>query len=244
MEKLRGRVRLTGAAMWVTLAATVVVGACANGGDSGSAATSDAASQVGEQPATEAGGSESGQSVEQPAGEVDMELATRGGELFTQKGCVACHKIGEGRLVGPDLMGVTERRSFEWIYAMVTTPDSMLQNDSTAKALFAEYFTPMPDQKVQPDEGEALYEYLRARTEGVMQSSSVSGSDADVAMAGHRHRRGAGMQGRGRMRQRFAAGDDEPGAGRGPRAGRGPPAGQGPGEGRGRRHPQHQRTSF
>jgi mono/diheme cytochrome c family protein len=224
--------------MWVTLAATVVVGACANGGDSGSAATSDAASQVGEQPATEAGGSESGQSVEQPAGEVDMELATRGGELFTQKGCVACHKIGEGRLVGPDLMGVTERRSFEWIYAMVTTPDSMLQNDSTAKALFAEYFTPMPDQKVQPDEGQALYEYLRARTEGVMQSSSVAGSEADVAMVGHRHRRGAGMQRQRGMRQHSAAGGDEPGAGRGPREGRGPRAGHG------RRHQHHQGTSF
>jgi hypothetical protein len=135
-------------------------------------------------------------------------------------------------------MGVTERRSFEWIYAMVTAPDSMLQNDSTAKALFAEYVTQMPDQKVQPDEGRALYEYLRARTEGVIQSSAVSGSEADVAMAGHRHRRGAGMQGRGRMRQRFAAGDAEPGAGRGP------PAGQGPGVGRGRRHQHHQGTSF
>jgi mono/diheme cytochrome c family protein len=235
MNKLRGRVRLTGAALWVTLAATVVVGACANGGDSDSAATSGEQSQTGEQPAAEAGGSESGQSVEQPTGEVDMELAARGGELFTQRGCVACHKIGEGRLVGPDLMGVTERRSYEWIYAMVTAPDSMLQNDSTAKALFAEYFTPMPDQKVQPDEGEALYEYLRARTEGVLQSSEVSGSGADVAMAGHR--RGAGMQGRGRMRQSSATGDETNG-GRGPRAGRGPR------DGRGRRHQHHQGTSF
>jgi len=192
MEKLRGRVRLTGAALWVTLAATVVAGACANGGDSDSAPAPGAASRASEQPAAEAGGLESGSSVEQPSGEVDMELATRGGELFTKKGCVACHKIGDGRLVGPDLMAVTERRSYEWIYAMVTAPDSMLQNDSTAKALFAEYFTPMPDQKVQPDEGQALYEYLRARTEGVMQSSSVAGSEVDVAMTGHRHRRGAG----------------------------------------------------
>lgn len=238
MNKLRGRIRVTGAAVWITLAVTVVAGACADSGDSDSAATSDAASRVGEQPAAEAGGSESGQAVEQPAGEVDMQLAARGGELFTQKGCVACHKIGEGRLVGPDLMGVTERRSYEWIYAMVTAPDSMLQNDSTTKALFAEYFTPMPDQKVQPDEGRALYEYLRARTEGVMQSSAVSGSGAEVAMVGHRLRRGAGMQGRGRMRQRLAAGADVPAAGSGQGAGRGPSAGHG------RRHRHHQGTSF
>lgn len=199
MSKLRGRVRVTGAAVWVTLAVTVVAGACANGGDSDSA-TPGAAVRGDAQPPGETEGAEPGGSVQQPAGEVDMELAARGGELFTKKGCVACHKIGEGRLVGPDLMGVTERRSYEWIYAMVTAPDSMLQNDSTAKALFVEYFTPMPDQKVQPDEGQALYEYLRARTEGVMQSSSVAGSETDVAMAGHRHRRGAGMQGRRGMR--------------------------------------------
>ncbi|MEJ2369304.1 MAG: c-type cytochrome [Gemmatimonadales bacterium] len=236
MNRFSERIRVTGAAVWMTLAAAVVVGACANGGDSAST-PSDAASRVGEQPAAEAGGGESGQSVEQPAQEVDVQLATRGEGLFTQRGCVACHKIGEGRLVGPDLMGVTERRSYEWIHAMITAPDSMLQNDSTAKALFAEYFTPMPDQKVQPAEARALYENLRARTEGVMPSSAVSGSGADMAMVGHRHRHGAGMQGRMRMRRMLAVGDDQPG-GPGPRAGRGPPAGHG-----GQHH--HQRgTSF
>lgn len=237
MNKLRGRARVAGAAIWVTLAVTVMAGACPNSGDSDPAATSGAAVQGDEQPPAGAGGTEPAGSVRQSAGEVDMELAARGGELFTRKGCVACHKIGEGRLVGPDLMGVTERRSYEWIYAMVTAPDSMLRSDSTAKALFAEYFTPMPDQKVQPDEGQALYEYLRARTEGVMPSSATSGSSGDVAMAGHRHRGGAGMQGRRRMRRGFAASEEQT-------AVRGQRAGRGPGAGHGRRHQHHQGTSF
>ena len=235
MNDSRERLR-AGAAMWTLVAVMAVTGACANSGDGDAAATSGAAPAAGEQPPP-AGESETGGSVEQPPGEIDMELAVRGGELFTSKGCVACHKIGEGRLVGPDLMGVTERRSYGWIYAMVTAPDSMLQSDSTAKALFAEYFTPMPDQRVQPEEGRALVEYLRARTEGVMQSSSISGSEADVAMVGHRHRRGAGMRRQGRMRQQAGERRDEPSAGRGPSAGWGPRAGHG------RRH-HHHRTSL
>ena len=96
---------------------------------------------------------------------MDAQLAALGEQLFADRGCVACHKFGEGKFVGPDLEGVTARRSFDWLYAMMTAPDSMLQSDSTAKALFAEYLTPMPNQKVQPDEARALYEYLRARTE-------------------------------------------------------------------------------
>ena len=78
---------------------------------------------------------------------------------------MACHKIGEGRLVGPDLAGVTDRRSFTWIYSMMMNPDSMLRSDSTAQGLLGEYFTPMPNQKIQPEEARALYEYLRTQNE-------------------------------------------------------------------------------
>jgi cytochrome c2 len=112
-----------------------------------------------------AGSEQPGLPVGEPSGAIDQELASQGEDLFTRRGCVACHKIGEGRLVGPDLASVTDRRSFTWIYSMITNPDSMLKSDSTAQRLFAEYFTPMPNQKVQPEEARALYEYLRERNE-------------------------------------------------------------------------------
>lgn len=239
MNKARARVRADGAAPWFLVAAVAVVGACAQGGDSGSAATSDAPAAAVEQPA----GSErseppgSGASTDRQTEPVDVALASEGEQLFSRRGCVACHKIGAGRLVGPDLMGVTERRSYDWIFAMVTAPDSMLQSDSIARALYAEYFTPMPNQKVEPQEARALYEYLRARTEGVMQSSAVSAPNADVAMGGRRHRHGTGMGSRGPMRA-MAARTDEQGAGRGPPAGRGARAGHGG------RHRHHQSTSL
>lgn len=101
----------------------------------------------------------------QPTGPVDEELAERGEEFFQSRGCVACHKIGEGQLVGPDLAGVTERRSYEWTLAMITNPDSMLRTDSIARQLLSEYFTPMSDQGVTAEEARALWEYMRHEDE-------------------------------------------------------------------------------
>jgi len=100
-----------------------------------------------------------------PTGPIDQGLATRGETLFQTKGCIGCHTIGDGRLTGPDLQGVVERREYGWIMAMVTNPDSMLREDATARQLFAEYMTPMVNMGVTRDEARALYEYLRSRSE-------------------------------------------------------------------------------
>lgn len=102
--------------------------------------------------------------VEAPAGPVDEELAERGERLFNEKGCVGCHTIGKGRLTGPDLAGVHERRSFEYFYLQVTNPDSMTRNDPVARQLLNEYMTPMPDLGIRPDEARALYEHVRAES--------------------------------------------------------------------------------
>ena len=74
----------------------------------------------------------------------------KGEELFASKGCVACHKIGGGKLVGPDLKGVTARRDETWLKKMILHPDVMLKEDEAAKKLLAEHLTPMPNQNVDP----------------------------------------------------------------------------------------------
>ena len=100
-----------------------------------------------------------------PSGPVDHELADRGESLFRAKGCNGCHTIGGGRLTGPDLAGVTERREYGWALAMITKPDSMIKTDPTARQLFAEYMTPMLNMNITPDEARAIYEYLRGEGE-------------------------------------------------------------------------------
>lgn len=98
-----------------------------------------------------------------PSGPVDPASAEHGEHLFTAKGCVGCHTIGGGRLTGPDLKGVAERRSYDWIVAMITNPDSMLRHDPVAKQLLAEYLTPMLSTNTTPEEALLIYEYLRSK---------------------------------------------------------------------------------
>ncbi|MBI3982759.1 MAG: cytochrome c [Gemmatimonadetes bacterium] len=96
-----------------------------------------------------------------PTGPVDSVLAERGKTSFQMKGCIGCHTIGGGKLTGPDLQGVTERREFAWVMAMVLNPDSMLKTDPVARQLFAQYMTPMVNMGVSREEARALFEYLR-----------------------------------------------------------------------------------
>lgn len=74
----------------------------------------------------------------------------KGQEFFASKGCTACHKVGGGKLVGPDLKGVTARRTETWIKSMILRPDIMVKEDEVAKKLLAETFVPMPNQNVDP----------------------------------------------------------------------------------------------
>lgn len=94
---------------------------------------------------------------------VDPALAERGESLMQSKGCIACHTIGGGRLVGPDLAGVTERRDDAFIIGMITNPDSMLVNNETAKKLLAEYFTPMANQGIGREDARALLAYFKRK---------------------------------------------------------------------------------
>ena len=78
------------------------------------------------------------------ADEIDIDLAKQGEEVYV-KMCSACHKP-EKRFIGPAPKGIMERRSPEWIMNMILNPDEMVQKDPIAKALLAEYLSPMANQ--------------------------------------------------------------------------------------------------
>ncbi len=64
---------------------------------------------------------------------------TRGEKLFKPY-CAACHSIGAGVVVGPDLKGVTERRKEDWLKSFISNPGRMLrEKDPTTVELVAKF---------------------------------------------------------------------------------------------------------
>lgn len=90
---------------------------------------------------------------------VDPMMADVGAELF-RRNCVACHSLGGGSVVGPDLRGVTTRRSPAWIRGMIARPDSMLRVDSVAQALLVHYQVPMLNRELDAARVRAVMEFL------------------------------------------------------------------------------------
>jgi cytochrome c2 len=91
--------------------------------------------------------------------------AKAGHDLFVKRSCSMCHTIGKGRLAGPDLKGVTERRSSEWLHKWLSNTSEMLASDSTAKALLAENRgIKMPNVKLTEPEIENVLAYITSES--------------------------------------------------------------------------------
>jgi cytochrome c2 len=84
----------------------------------------------------------------------------RGKSVFASKGCGVCHAIGK-KLAGPDLAGVTARRSNEWLTRWLKETDVMLETDSTAMALLKDYKgLKMPKQPLTDQDVAAVIAYI------------------------------------------------------------------------------------
>ena len=91
---------------------------------------------------------------------VDLARAEAGEKLFTAKGCSACHGFGK-RVSGPDLNGVTHRRTAEWMENQILHPEIMTHDDPISHQLLAQYALQMTNQHLTPDEAKSVIEYLK-----------------------------------------------------------------------------------
>ena len=93
-------------------------------------------------------------------GAADEAGVEHGEQLFKDKGCSACHAFGK-KITGPDLAGVTHRRTAAWIENQILHPDVMVKTDPISHELFAKYMLQMPNQGLTPDEARAVIAYFR-----------------------------------------------------------------------------------
>jgi len=87
------------------------------------------------------------------------------GMYLFQSRCAACHTVGKGDAVGPDLAGVTTQREHAWLVQYLRAPDQMLAaQDPIAVALSAQYKNvPMPNLRLSNDEIDIVLSYLEAQ---------------------------------------------------------------------------------
>jgi protein SCO1/2 len=94
-------------------------------------------------------------------------LSMTNGQQVFQNTCASCHTLGEGDKIGPDLMGVTERRERSWLTRYMLVPDEVLASgDATAAALHKKYKNVrMPNLGLAKDEVADVLTYIEAQTE-------------------------------------------------------------------------------
>lgn len=99
---------------------------------------------------------------------------TKGQYLFATR-CAACHTIGRGDRIGPDLLGVTATRDHGWLTRFIARPDEVLASgDPIARALNAKYDgVTMPNLALGEADVAALVEYL-----GAARAADVEGRTA------------------------------------------------------------------
>jgi protein SCO1/2 len=84
------------------------------------------------------------------------------GEYTFKQHCAACHTVGAGEHIGPDLLGVTKSRDSAWLARFILEPDKMLADgDPIAKELFEKYKqVSMPNLALTRADVAAIVEYL------------------------------------------------------------------------------------
>jgi len=96
-----------------------------------------------------------------PATATPTEPDAVAGKLAFESKCLACHTIGQGKKLGPDLAGVTKQRTDDWLTRWLKSPEKMLESDASAKAMLKEYNNiPMPNQSLTDAEIRQFIKYF------------------------------------------------------------------------------------
>lgn len=101
------------------------------------------------------------------------------GETIFNDNCAVCHTVGNGKLVGPDLKGVHEKRTEPWLVSFVkNSSDFIASGDADAKAIFDEFGgIAMPAFSMSDAEIKSIVAYIGTKGSAEAVVASAEGSD-------------------------------------------------------------------
>ena len=97
-----------------------------------------------------------------------------GGKIFLDT-CTTCHSIGGGNSIGPDLIGVVEKRDPAWLFRWIQEPDKMLaEQDPLAIQLLKEFDqVAMPNSKLDKAQVESVIAYMKSESDKSTPATAV-----------------------------------------------------------------------
>ncbi len=109
------------------------------------------------------------------------ELKLNKGQYLFSTRCAACHTIGHGDKIGPDLLGVTGTRKTDWLARFIATPDKVLAaKDPIAMSLFKRYHRiQMPNLRLSDEQVGMLINFMREQSQA--ESAPKSSSTRTIA---------------------------------------------------------------
>jgi cytochrome oxidase Cu insertion factor (SCO1/SenC/PrrC family) len=119
-----------------------------------------------------------------PASNTGYEMSHEPGQALFKRVCAACHTIGVGDRVGPDLRGVVSKRDRTWLTSYIRNPATLRRSkDPVALALAAKYPVRMPAIGISDVDAKDLIAYLETQS-----AKLASTDDASTAgQQGHKH---------------------------------------------------------
>ena len=106
------------------------------------------------------------------------------GKFLFRNICGACHAIGKGKMIGPDLKDVSTRHEREWLYKWIRSSQTMIkEGDSKAVRLFAENNrTIMTDHKyLTKEQIENILNYVDTESANLIASARLKAAPSKIS---------------------------------------------------------------
>jgi copper(I)-binding protein/cytochrome oxidase Cu insertion factor (SCO1/SenC/PrrC family) len=113
----------------------------------------------------------------------ELRSISRGEQIYRTR-CASCHTLTGNELagaLGPDLLGVSQRREMQWLLDWLKAPDQMLnKKDPIAMALYKQYNNlAMPNMRLNKDEALTLLDYINDETQRLQEGPEQMASGTE-----------------------------------------------------------------